>query len=77
MSFCCRIAEGFLTGKPGMTGENNASVTGSRSRPRGSTCSILAFQRRNFTGEPNEPLDSDGRWFAKGCEEVLRHRIRH
>ena len=49
MSFCCRIAEGFLTGKPGMTGENNASVTGSRSRPRGSTCSILAVHHANIT----------------------------
>ena len=25
---------------------------------------------RNFT---SEPLDFDGRWFAKGCEEIFPH----
>jgi hypothetical protein len=58
-------------------GTSNPSVTGSRSRPRRSTYSVLAFQRRGFTGEPNQPLDFDGRWFARDCEEVVRHRIRH
>jgi len=37
----------------------------------------LAFQRRNLTGEANQPLGLDGRWFARYPEVVLPHRIRH
>jgi hypothetical protein len=46
-------------------GPCNPSVRGARSRPRRLTYSVLAFQRRNFTSEPNQPLNLDGPWFPR------------
>ena len=56
---------------------SHPSVTVARSRPRRSTCSGLAFQRRGFRGELNWPLSLDGRGFPRDRDEVHLKRFRH